>query len=93
MKTNYASTKVIAFANWENKTADAIASRAGGDRLRKLEGDDAEELLARRHRVAELYNREMEQWEYEVSIYIYIYPMTPVPSKHYNNSSSVIRMI
>lgn len=58
--------QVIAFANWENKTADAIASRAGGERLRGLEGADAEALLARRHRVADLYNREMEQWEYEV---------------------------
>lgn len=57
---------MVAFANWENKTADAIASRAGGERLRSLEGADAEELLARRRRVAELYNQEMEQWEYEV---------------------------
>lgn len=58
--------QVIAFANWENKTADAIASRAGGERLRGLEGANAEALLARRHRLADLYNREMEQWEHEV---------------------------
>ncbi len=58
--------KVIAFANWENKTADAIACRKGGERLRGLEGANAEALLARRHRVADLYNREMEQWEHEV---------------------------
>eukprot|EP00752_Nemacystus_decipiens_P010861 g9656.t1 len=61
-----ATDKVIAFANWENKTADAIATRAGGERLRSLEGANAEALLARRHQVADLYNREMEQWEYEI---------------------------
>eukprot|EP00903_Cladosiphon_okamuranus_P014745 g13663.t1 len=61
-----AMDKVIAFANWENKTADAIASRAGGERLRGLEEANAEALLARRHRVADLYNREMEGWEYEI---------------------------
>lgn len=60
------SLKVIAFANWENKTAGAIASRAGADRVRSLEGADADALLARRRRVADLYNREMEQWEHEV---------------------------
>ena len=58
--------QVIAFANWENKTAGTIASRLGKERLKNLQGADAEELLARRHRVADLYNREMEQWEREV---------------------------
>ncbi|CAM9443399.1 unnamed protein product [Ectocarpus sp. 12 AP-2014] len=61
-----ATDKVIAFANWENKTAGAIASRAGTDRVRSLEGADADALLARRRRVADLYNREMEQWEHEI---------------------------
>lgn len=58
--------KVIAFADWENKTAGTIASRASKERLRALEGADTAALLARRHRVADLYNREMEQWEHEV---------------------------
>eukprot|EP00904_Undaria_pinnatifida_P013443 jgi/Undpi1/9229/HiC_scaffold_26.g11687.m1 len=61
-----ATDKVIAFANWENKTAGTIASRLGKERLKNLQGADAEELLARRHRVADLYNREMEQWEREI---------------------------
>lgn len=60
-------TQVIAFADWENKTAGAIASRGGRQRLKELQGADAEALLARRHRVADLYNREMDQWEQEVS--------------------------
>lgn len=58
--------KVIAFANWENKTAGDIATRSSGERLRALEGAGAEALLARRRRLADLYNREMEQWEHEV---------------------------
>lgn len=58
--------KVIAFADWENKTAATIASHAGKERLRELESANAETLLARRHAVADLYNREMEQWEHEI---------------------------
>lgn len=57
---------MIAFANWENRTAGTIAARVGKERLKDLQGADAEALLARRHRVADLYNREMEQWENEV---------------------------
>lgn len=57
---------MIAFADWENKTAATIASHAGKERLRELESANAETLLARRHAVADLYNREMEQWEHEV---------------------------
>lgn len=63
----WAPLQVIAFANWENRTAGTIASRVGKERLKDLQGADAEALLARRHRVADLYNREMEQWEHEVS--------------------------
>ncbi|CAM9784968.1 unnamed protein product, partial [Hapterophycus canaliculatus] len=58
--------KVIAFANWENKTASDIATRASGERLRALEGAGADALLARRRRLADLYNREMAQWEHEI---------------------------
>ncbi|CAM9375951.1 unnamed protein product [Scytosiphon promiscuus] len=61
-----ATDKVIAFANWENKTASDIATRASGERLRALEGAGADALLARRRRLADLYNREMEQWEHEI---------------------------
>ena len=63
----WASLQVIAFANWENRTAGNISSRVGKERLKDLQGAKAEALLARRHRVADLYNREMEQWEHEVS--------------------------
>lgn len=58
--------QVIAFADWENKTSASIASRVRKDRLKELQGREADELLQRRHRVADLYNREMEQWENEV---------------------------
>lgn len=65
---NEHATQVIAFADWENRTTASIASRVGKERLKVKQEKEAEALLRRRHRVADLYNREMEQWEDEVTV-------------------------
>ena len=54
------------FADWENKTTAVIAYREGKGRMLKKERANSEALLARRRRLADLYNEEMERWEHEV---------------------------
>ncbi|CAM9314162.1 unnamed protein product [Ascophyllum nodosum] len=61
-----ATDKAMHFADWENKTTAVIAYREGKGRMLKKERANSEALLARRRRLADLYNEEMERWEHEV---------------------------
>mmetsp|Transcript_5712 Transcript_5712/g.7878 ORF Transcript_5712/g.7878 Transcript_5712/m.7878 type:complete len:487 (+) Transcript_5712:109-1569(+) len=64
------STQAVAhlqrLAKWESRSDALVNTRLQKDRLQQLSAQAEAELNQRRHRLAALYNAEMEQWTQEV---------------------------